>query len=278
MEGGDDNAINRFFVAVVAAWATAMGGTCTRHFGDWILELTIEGVTKHVVWYDLGLNSATHYQTMKDKAATSWILERRGIACVEHFLLLRPDSQGWQSDQDAQLDAFVARVGFPLVVKPNGGSNGTGVIKVTSPEELTAALAEQFLAHRAISLSPFVMIKKEYRATVLDGQVELIYAKVQDTTKDFRFNLSHGAEVHEVSDEEKAQVSPLAVRALEAIGARFANIDIILDAAGTLRVLEVNGGVAFEKYSQLSADHARRAHAVYTRALHTLFGIPETNS
>jgi glutathione synthase/RimK-type ligase-like ATP-grasp enzyme len=269
-ESGDLH-INRFFVETVVEWAKKRGGTCIRCFGDWLLDVTIGGVTKQVIWYDLGLNTSTQYQVMKDKAATSWVLERASVPTAEHFLLLRKDSQGWTSSQGAEQMKFIERVGFPVVVKPNGGSNGTAVFLVDNSNQLDAMLLELFEQHRAIALSPFIRVQKEYRVTVLDGEVLLIYAKIQDARKDFRFNLSHGAQVQEVSEEEKARVSPVATRALGALGARFANVDIVLDEQGALKVLEINGGIAFEKYALLSDVHRERAREVYTQALDALF-------
>jgi glutathione synthase/RimK-type ligase-like ATP-grasp enzyme len=269
--GDDGLQINRFFITAVTEWVAQQGGTYERCFGDWLIHIELNGVTKDVVWYDLGLNTSTQYMTMKDKAATSWVLQKSGVPTAEHFLLLRKDSQGWTPEQNVLQAAFIERAGFPIVVKPNGGSNGTEVYLSKDVLELDAKLTEMFVAHRAIALSPFITVQKEYRVTVLDGEVILVYAKVQDVRNDFRFNLSHGATVEEVSAAEYAHVAPLAQRALVAIGARFANIDIILDDKNDLRVLEINGGVAFEKYSQLSSEHCVRAQEVYNRALAALF-------
>jgi hypothetical protein len=41
--------------------------------------------------------------------------------------------------------------------------------------------------------------------------------------------------------------------------------------AGELSVLEINGGVAFEKYALTSPEHKEKAYAAYARALDRLF-------
>jgi glutathione synthase/RimK-type ligase-like ATP-grasp enzyme len=269
MDGGAHiTAKNRFFIAAVISWAERRGAHCERHFGDWLVMVTYNGITRFLEWYDVGLNSSANYLIAKDKCGTTWILERHAVSAVEHFLVLRPDSQGWTTAQAAAQAAFVARVGFPIVLKPNTGTNGNDVYKVDSTEELDETLTTLFATERAVALSPFIKVVKEYRATVLDGEVLLMYAKLQDTRADFRFNLSHGATVAAVDGEEFARVSPIAKLTM-----RFANVDIVLDESGALSVLEVNGGVAFEKYSLISDAHRREAQLVYDRALDTLFGI-----
>lgn len=274
MEGGAHiTAKNRFFIAAVVSWAERRGAHCERHFGDWLVMVTLNGTTRFLEWYDIGLNSSANYLIAKDKCGTTWILERHGVPAVEHFLVLRPDSQGWTTAQAAAQEAFVARVGFPIVLKPNTGTNGNDVYKVDTREALNETLTTLFATERAVALSPFIRVVKEYRATVLNGEVLLMYAKLQDTRADFRFNLSHGATVAAVDAAEFARVSPIAKRAMEALTMRFANVDIVLDETGALSVLEVNGGVAFEKYSLISDAHRSEAQSVYDRALDSLFGI-----
>lgn len=270
-EGGHIIAKNRFFIEAVVSWAERRGASCERHFGDWLVMLTREHAVRYLEWYDIGLNSSTNYLIAKDKCGTTWILERHSVAAVEHFLVLRPDSQGWTAAQNDAQNAFIERVGFPIVLKPNTGTNGNDVFKADDKEALELKLSELFMTERAVALSPFIRVVKEYRVTVLDGQVLLMYAKVQDTRADFRFNLSHGATVSDVSEAEQARVAPLAERAMRALGMRFANVDIVEDESGAIQVLEVNGGVAFEKYSSVSAAHRARAQDVYDRALDALF-------
>ena len=274
--GAHITAKNRFFVSAVLSWADRRNALCERHFGDWLIMVTKGGRTRFLEWYDIGLNSSTNYLIAKDKSGTTWILDRHGVPAVEHFLVLRPDSQGWTQAQDEAQRIFTDRVGFPLVLKPNTGTNGNDVYKVDTMHELDATLTTLFETERAIALSPFIRVVKEYRVTVLDGEVLLAYAKLQDTRADFRFNLSHGATVADITDDELARVSPLAKNAMRALTMRFANVDIVLDEVGALFVLEVNGGVAFEKYSLVSDEHRTRAQAVYDSALDALFGILRT--
>ncbi len=263
---------NRFFIEAVVSWAERRGATCERHFGDWLVMLTYKNMVRYLEWYDIGLNSSTNYLIAKDKSGTTWILERHNVPSVEHFLVLRPDSQGWTASQADAQKTFIERVGFPIVLKPNTGTNGNDVFKADDMDALSTKLSDLFLTERAVALSPFVRVTKEYRVTVLDGEVLLVYAKVQDTRADFRFNLSHGAEVCAVDESERAKVSPIAVLAMQALGMRFANVDIVEDESGNCKVLEVNGGVAFEKYSLVSPEHHARAQGAYDRALDALFG------
>jgi glutathione synthase/RimK-type ligase-like ATP-grasp enzyme len=54
--------------------------------------------------------------------------------------------------------------------------------------------------------------------------------------------------------------------AMQALGLRFASIDIIA-IDGTFMILEVNRGVTMEKYAEMSELHREKAKRVYEKAL-----------
>src|SRR5690606_30229960 len=65
----------------------------------------------------------------------------------------------------------------PLVVKPNEGTGGIGVVKVTTQAELEKAVQNIFQKGQSVSLSPYHEILNEYRLVMLDGECQLAYNK-----------------------------------------------------------------------------------------------------
>jgi glutathione synthase/RimK-type ligase-like ATP-grasp enzyme len=145
--------------------------------------------------------------------------------------------------------------GTPLIVyrKQRPTVTGDGVhslrgliVAATAPAQRTARLAE--------------FDASDLDALVPQGQQRLL---------NWRHNLEFGAqpELLESSDVRDACVE-LAVAAAQAIGIRFASIDIVR-ADGRWQVLEINSGVMMET---LAKSYPERVHAAYSAALDRLFG------
>lgn len=146
---------------------------------DWILKLSKNGIHKHIFGYNFELNSSTSKMIAGDKSATSDLLQASTIATVQHKLFLNPDldkyvgSRGnWQN-----ILKFFHENNQHIVCKPLDGTGGNDVFMVDSVIKLEQAIHILFSKHRSICLSPFYDIKKEYRAVILDGNVELLYQK-----------------------------------------------------------------------------------------------------
>jgi glutathione synthase/RimK-type ligase-like ATP-grasp enzyme len=151
----------------------------TTHSHNWIVRLEKGGSVHHVYGYNFDLNPATAQAIANDKSAVSELLRYGRIPHVEHSLFLQPRLSGYISDQGnwADMLAFAGQYNFKVVCKPNDGTGGEDVFRVSSQPELEEVTQSLFESHRAICLSPFYIIDKEYRVIVLDGQCELVYAK-----------------------------------------------------------------------------------------------------
>ncbi len=99
----------------------------------------------------------------RDKARMKDELRRHGLPCARHAVI-----RSW-----ADAEAFVAQVGFPLVVKPPAGMGSKSTWRIENTDELAAALralhasperpalAEEFLRGREFS----------FETITIDGQV-----------------------------------------------------------------------------------------------------------
>jgi glutathione synthase/RimK-type ligase-like ATP-grasp enzyme len=117
----------------------------------------------------------------------------------------------------------------------------------------------------------------ERRSTVLPGlladfgraELDAIVAPGRRRLLNWRHNLDSGATpvLLEQGDVKQTCVA-LAVKAAQAIGIRFASIDVVRSAGGW-QVLEINSGVMMEA---LSKRHPELVYATYSAALDKVFG------
>ncbi|MGY4483535.1 glutathione synthase/RimK-type ligase-like ATP-grasp enzyme [Bradyrhizobium sp. LM3.2] len=102
---------------------------------------------------------------------------------------------------------------------------------------------------------------------LLDDVPRVIYSKQRGS--DWRHNLDAGAKPVLVQDGEvRAACGKLAIDAANAIGIRFASIDVV-SADGAWIVLEINSGVMMEALAKL---HPELVQATYDAALDRVFG------
>lgn len=169
----------RNLVRIVYDIANDHGITIASFSYDWILKLSKNGIHKHIFGYNFELNSATSKMIAGDKSAASDLLQAANVATVQHHLFLNPGMEkyvgiggNWQ-----HILKFFNENDQQIVCKPVDGTGGNGVFLVNSVIQLEQAIHTLFSKHRSICLSPFYDIKKEYRAVILDGEVELLYQK-----------------------------------------------------------------------------------------------------
>lgn len=169
----------RVLVELVKEIASDQGYGLTRFSHDWILRLERDGAARHIFGYNFEINSATAELMAADKSAIADLLAHQGIAHVPHRLFLHPRLSGYVSPKGnwPAMLACAEEFGYPLVCKPNAGTGGLGVTLVHGVAELELTVYTLFQKHRSISFSPYLPIDQEFRAIMLDGELQLLYAK-----------------------------------------------------------------------------------------------------
>lgn len=226
----------------------------TTHSHNWIVRLEQGRAVHHVYGYNFDLNPAAAQAIANDKSAVSELLAYRHIPHVEHRLFLHPRLSGYISDQGswAGMLAFAGQQKFKLVCKPNDGTGGEDVFRVTSQPELEEVTQRLFERHRAVCLSPFYIIDREYRVIALDGQCELVYAKRRPAViGDGRATM---AEL--VAGQVSAGAIPASVAA-RAIMANDSLLDKVLDADERL-VLDWRHNLAHGAHPAILTDPLQR--------------------
>ncbi len=181
-----------------------------------------------------------------DKPIAKTVVARAGLATPDFVTL--PQTLFRELGAHRILDALVAHLGLPLVVKPSSGGSALGVSLVTAADELPAAMVECF-AYGHVALVERAVAGIEVAVSVLDtgsGAFALPAVEiVTDGPYDYDARYNPGRTEYFVparlSDEVAVRVREAALAAHAALGlARLSRTDLIVDAEGTPWFLEVN--------------------------------------
>ncbi|MEZ2146292.1 RimK-like protein [Bradyrhizobium sp. DN5] len=259
----------RIFVQAIRRYCAEHGITVDVRASGWLIAMRRGETRRFAFGYDIGLNSAIAHRLANDKSATAEALTLAGVPCVPHHLFLNPKlgkhvvGPTWREAMLKLLRDHPQGV----VVKPNEGTSGRSVFKVTTEAELDHAVGEVFSMSAGLVISPYVAIEEEVRVVLLDDVPLIVYSKQRGT--DWRHNLDAGAKPVLLEDGEAREACVrLATHAANAIGIAFASIDVVR-VDGTWRVLEINSGVMMETLGKL---HPELVQATYDAALDRVFG------
>ncbi|MET4802178.1 RimK-like protein [Bradyrhizobium sp. LB11.1] len=259
----------RIFVQAIRRYGARYGIDVDVRADGWLIAMRRGEMRRFAFGYDIGLNSAIAHRLANDKSATSEALSLAGLRCIPHHLFLNPKlgtnvvGPTWRDGMLELLHDHPQGV----VVKPNEGTSGRSVFKVTTEVELDHAVGEVFSMSAGLVISPYVAIEDEVRVILLDDVPLVVYSKQRGT--DWRHNLDTGAKPVLLEDGEvRAACAKLAIDAANAIGIRFASIDVVR-VDGAWKVLEINSGVMMEALGKL---HPELVQATYDAALDRVFG------
>lgn len=145
---------------------------------DWIFQLHTDKSSNYIIGYQFGLDVASVHSICCDKSAASEIMSSLGIPNIEHYFFMSPVNQKYVSEEGNWIDLMKKLEKYKqLVCKPNEGSGGNLVFRVSNQYELEDAVYKIFQKSRSMAVSKYYDISNEYRAIVLDGMIKLIYLK-----------------------------------------------------------------------------------------------------
>ena len=263
MAGGE-----RIFVQAIRRYCADHGITVDVRPGGWLIAMHRGERRRFAFGYDIGLNSAIAHRLANDKSATAEALAMSDVPCIAHHLFLNPKlganvvGAAWREAMRVLLHDHPQG----LVVKPNEGTSGRSVFRVTTEAQLDHAVGEVFSMSTGLVLSPYVAIEEEVRVVLLDDMPLVVYSKQRGS--DWRHNLDAGARPVLLEDgEDRAACVQLSIDAANAIGIVFASIDVVR-VDGAWRVLEINSGVMMEALAKL---HPELVQTTYDAALDRVF-------
>lgn len=146
---------------------------------------------------------------------------------------------------EADIDACIAKLGFPVIVKPAQEGSSIGMSKANSKEELLQALrtAQQY---QCDVYAEAWVTGAEYTVAVLDGEgLPVIRLETPNTFYDFDAKYRATTTQYHcpcgLSAEQETQLQQLAQQACDVIGIKgWARVDVFIDQTGQAQLIEVN--------------------------------------
>lgn len=170
-----------------------------------------------------------------DKRRSKLLWRALGLPTPD-FAPLRPDSD---------LDAVVARLGLPLMVKPSHEGSSLGMARVESRQALARACGEARRYDADVFAEPWVE-GPEYTVALLGGEA-LPAIRIEATGQFYDFEAKYAApdtRMHipcGLDPAAEAALQRLSLDAFEAIGASgWGRVDVMADADGRFWLLEAN--------------------------------------
>src|SRR3990167_845938 len=143
-------------------------------------QITFRSGRKSYFRYNtLDLNPVGASDVAKDKGFATYFMRTMGYPTVPgrtFFSDRWAKAIGSKDDMKAAL-RYARHRGFPLIVKPNSGSQGKNVSVVHNAREMRAALKEIFLDDR-VALVQQVVKGSDYRIVVLDDRIISAYERI----------------------------------------------------------------------------------------------------
>jgi D-alanine-D-alanine ligase len=195
-----------------------------------------------------------------DKATTKLVFAARGLPVGDYEVVLKRD---WQRDEHGVMQAIIARLGFPLFVKPANLGSSVGISKAKHAAELRAAIQLAAEYDRKIVVEAAVPEAREIECAVLgnDDPKASVPGEIVPSREfyDYAAKYTDGDASKllipaPISEAQSQQVRTLAVAAFKAVDcAGMARVDFLLAGdSGTLYLNELNTIPGFTTISMYS--------------------------
>lgn len=137
------------------------------------------GVVRSLRYLSLDLNHIASSDIAKDKDYAKFFMKKRGYPVAEGITIF---SNAWAQVVKSNRKIpyalkYAQKLGFPVIVKPNSKSQGSGVSLVWNKKELTSALKEIFKGDKIAIIEKYLP-GKDYRIVVLDKEIISAYERM----------------------------------------------------------------------------------------------------
>src|ERR1700733_12388463 len=169
----------RIFVDAVKRYCAERTIAVEVRADGWLIVMQRGAKRRFAFGYDVGLKSAVAHRIANDKSATAEVLNMSGLAFVPHALFLGPELSeyvGARGTWEAML-GLLNENPRGIVVKPNEGTSGKSVFRVTTKPALELAVKQIFASHLSLAISPYLDIEDEVRVVLIDETPLVVYSK-----------------------------------------------------------------------------------------------------
>ncbi|MEN6626090.1 MAG: cyanophycin synthetase [Candidatus Sumerlaeia bacterium] len=137
------------------------------------------GRKRYFRYSTMDLNPVGASDIAKDKDYANFFMKKMGYPTIPGQAFFS-DHWAHAIGSKRNIDAayrFALKLGFPVFVKPNSGSQGVGAMVVHNKRELFKALHYIFM-HDKVALVQKTMVGKDYRVVVLNNQIISAYQRI----------------------------------------------------------------------------------------------------
>ena len=137
------------------------------------------GQKRYFRYSSLDLNTLGASEISKDKDYANFFMKRMGYPTIPGLTFFSNKFAG-EIDSPRKIDAaygYAVTLGFPVIVKPNSGSQGKGVALVHTRREFYSAMRQIFKLDR-VALVQTPVKGRDYRIVVLDDRVISAYERI----------------------------------------------------------------------------------------------------
>jgi D-alanine-D-alanine ligase len=170
-----------------------------------------------------------------DKLRTKLCWQGMGLTTPKWFVM--------QNEQD--IGTCIAKLGFPVIVKPAQEGSSIGMSKANNREELIAALQTALPYNCDVYAEQWVQ-GNEYTVGVLNGEA-LPAIRLQTPNEFYDFDAKYRANTTQyhcpcgLTAEREQQLQVLAVKACQGLDVKgWARVDVFIDANDVAQLIEVN--------------------------------------
>lgn len=145
-----------------------------------VCQITFKnGVRKYSRFNSIDLNSLGSSEVAKDKDYATFFMKKMGYPTIEGKAFC---SKEWAKTIKTKDNinagyAYVQKLGFPVIVKPNSGSQGVNVALVYTKAEFYRAMNSIFKNDRMALVQRYIQ-GKDYRIVVLDNKIISAYERI----------------------------------------------------------------------------------------------------
>lgn len=137
------------------------------------------GQKRYFRYSSLDPNTLGASEISKDKDYANFFMKRMGYPTIPGKTFFSP---AWAEAINSPRDiddayAYARSIGFPVVVKPNSGSQGKGVAFVYTRRDFYNAMRRVFKLDR-VALVQRLVLGRDYRIVVLDDKVISAYERI----------------------------------------------------------------------------------------------------
>lgn len=273
---------------------------------DWIIKLTKENRNKFIVGYKFDLNNQATSEICNDKFALYAVLKSEEIPVIEYNILFKNEEDKlekyfYEYNQNVVLKPNNGTCGnnvLHICEYDKLKSEYNKLISKCYSVDI-CPFYEIESEYRVIYLPTKQHIYKKVKPIITGDGVhsvkELLIEfnseyfgdernlKNENISADYipkfgekieyewRFNLSRGAKIADVDDEEKNILMNMINNIIKVIDLKFVSIDIVKLTNNQYMVMEINSGVMMENLVKLQDDGIQIAKSVYGEAIDLMF-------